>query len=102
MALRSLLVAGLLADVELKLPAVLVVAAVAPQLERADLGHLAVQVDRHHAALLAGRLQRRRHRRQLVDLALPVLDQGADGVAPADGRAEEAELGRLADDEAEL
>src|SRR5262245_35931209 len=93
---------GALADVELQLPLLLLVAADARQLERADLGHLAVQVYGHRLPLALVRVQRRRQRRQLLDLLLPVLDDGAGGVVATHRRAEEAEVGRLADDQAEL
>src|SRR5262245_8399013 len=90
------------ADVELELPALLAVAAEAPDFERADLGHLAVQVDRHGAAFLAGAFQGRHQRRELFDLIFPFFDEQADGVAATRGRAEKTEGGLFADDEAEL
>src|SRR5262249_30441550 len=88
---------GPLAHVEFQLPALLAVAAQTPQLQSPDLRHLAVQVDRHRLPFVAGRLQGRRQGRELVDLSFPVFDQRADGIAPPNGRAEEAELRRLAD-----
>src|SRR5262249_28407713 len=90
-------------DVELELPALLAVARDAPERERADLGDLRLQADRNGAALLAGAGERGLERRELLELALaPGLDHGARTVAPAHGRAEEPELGRLADDQSEL
>src|SRR5438128_2515811 len=91
-----------LAHVEFQLPALLAVAAQAPQLQSPHFGDPGVDVDRHRAALLARSFQGGREGTQLVDLALPVVDQRAHRVAAPDGRAEETELGRLADDQAEL
>src|SRR2546421_4486988 len=87
-----------LAHVILQLPPLFAVAAEAPQLQRADLGHLAVQMHRHGPALLAWTLQRGRKRRQLVDLAFPLLDHQTSRILPANGRAEEADLGLFAAD----
>src|SRR5262249_23296888 len=92
----------LLSDVELQLPALLVVAAAAPQLQGAHLSDLAVQVDGPRLALAVGRLQGGAERAHLLDLVLPVLDQGAHGVAAAHARPQEAELRRRAHHQAEL
>src|SRR5689334_15706389 len=88
--------------IELELPALLAVAAQAPDFKRADLGDLAVQVHGHGAAFLAGAVERRLQRAQFIDLSLPFLDKQTRGVGTANRRAEKAELGLLADDQAEF
>ncbi len=50
----------LFADVEFEFPALFAVAAEAPQFQRADLRHLAVQMHRHRLPFLRRRFQRRR------------------------------------------
>src|SRR5215207_7279999 len=92
----------LLPDVELQLPALRAVARDAPDFERADLRHARLKADGQDRVLLAVHLQRDFERAQLFDLVAPVLDDGTYLVGLAHRRAEEAELGGLADDEAEL
>ena len=96
---------GRLADVEFELPAAVVAGALAPELEGADLGDVGVEADGD------GLARRRRPRRPRAvssgasswsSSGLQRSRIGADGVVAAGGRAEEAELGRLADDQAEL
>src|SRR6266508_237708 len=93
--IRRLLSLGPLADVELQLPRLFLVAADARQFQRADLRHPAVQVHRHRLALDLGRLQRRCQWRQFLDLVLPVLDDRADRIVATHRRAEEAKVNRL-------
>src|SRR5215207_2172926 len=92
----------LLPDVELELPALRAVARDAPDFERADLRHARLKADGQHRVLLAFELERDLERAQLLYLVAPVLDEAADLVGLAHRRAEEAELGGLADHEAEL
>ena len=78
--------------------------ALAPEVQRADLGDVGVEPDGHDLAVAAvlgaeGGLERGEF---LHLLGRPALEDGPDGVVAAGGRAEEAELGGLADDEAEL
>src|SRR6185436_13363919 len=75
----------------------------APELERAELGHLALERDRNDGTFgLALFLERHLERAQRLDVPAPVLDQRARRILLADGRREEAELGRLADRQPEL
>jgi hypothetical protein len=74
------------------------------EFERAGLGHARVQTDAHHlagGAALAG--QRGLDFVQFLQLVGgPLVEQRADGVLTADGRAEEAETHRFADHQAEF
>src|SRR5215208_5423715 len=92
----------LLPDVEFELPALRAVARDAPDLERAHLGHARLQPDGHDRVILPVHLERDLERARLLYLVAPVLDEAADLVALTHRRAEEAELGGLADHEAEL
>ncbi len=93
-----------LPHVEFQLPAPGVAGALARELERADFGDARVQPDRHGLARAAvvgfeGGLERV----ELLEFfGVPALEDGADGVVAAGGRAQEPELGRLADDQADL
>src|SRR5215203_3136786 len=97
-----LLTLVLFPDVELQLPALRAVARDTPDFERADLRHARLKADGQHRVLLALHLQSDFERAQLFYLVAPVLDHAPDLVGLAHRRAEEAELGGLADDEAEL
>src|ERR1700750_1878014 len=89
----------LLPDVEFELPALRAVARDAPDFERADLGHARLKADGQHRVLLAFEVERDFERARLFNLVAPVLDHAPDLVGLAHGRAEEAELGGVADDE---
>src|ERR1044072_8784460 len=99
---RAPLTLFLLPDVEFELPTLRAVARDAPDFERADLGHARFKADGEHRVLLAFELERDFERAQLLDLVAPVLDEASNLVGLAHRRAEEAELGGLADDEPEL
>src|SRR5581483_598158 len=96
--------AGLLSlpDVELELPLPPAVAFSAPELERADLGHAAFERHGDHGSFLAVDGQRHLERPELLELVAPVLDQRAGCIALADRGAQEPELGRPSDREAEF
>src|SRR3712207_2134926 len=98
----SILHFSLFADVEFELPALRAVARDAPDFERADLRDARLKADGEHRVLLAVELERDFERAQLFEVVAPVFDQLAERVLLADVGAEESELGRLADDEAEL
>ena len=61
-----------------------------------------MQVDGDGAAFLAGRFQRGRQRRQLVDFAFPFLDRGAGGVVAANCGSKEPKLGLFTHHQAEF
>src|SRR5579862_5530470 len=94
----------LAADVEFELPTLAAVTADAPQLEHAQLGYTRLQVHRDARALVAvaAGVERRHQRRQLGELVAPGFDEGTGVIVAPCRRAEEAELGLLADDEREL
>ncbi len=99
---RSIL--GRFADVEFELPAARVAGALAPELEGADLVDVRVQADGDDlapGALFGGK--GRFQGGELLDfLGVPTVEDGAHGVVAAGRGAEEAEDGRLADDQAKL
>ena len=90
-----------LADVELQLPAA-AVAGDAPELQHAGLGDHGFERDRHDFGRSLARAEAHFHRRELFEFVAEVFDQVAGLVVLAGGGGEEAELGGLADDQAEL
>src|SRR5882672_225229 len=93
----------LLPNIELKLPSLLSVARDAPEFERADLGDTALQSHRQHGLFLPVDFERPFERAYLLNLIdAPVFNHSADLILFANGRTEEAELRRFADDEAEF
>ena len=90
-----------LAHVELQLPAA-AVARDAPELQDAGFGDHGFERDRHELADCRRRLEVHFHGREFFQIVAEVLDQRAGRIVLADGGAEEAELGGLADDQSEL
>ena len=94
----------LAAHVEFDLPALAAAARHGFEFERAGLGDAGVQAHRHHVAGAAalGR-QRGGDRRELLQLVgRPGVEQRADAVLAPHRRGEEAEVHRLADDQARV
>src|SRR5262249_42014154 len=91
-----------LPDVQLELPFLLAIALVAPQLERAELGDLAFDGNRHDGVLVARRGQGDLERSQLLELLLPIVDDRAGNVSFSNRRAEEPKFGRLPNGQAEF
>src|ERR1019366_2192494 len=85
-----------------ELPAIGVVARDTPQLQRADFRYARLQAYRQHRSLLAFERERHFERTEFLDVGAPVLQEIADVVLFANGGTEEAELGGLADHQAEL
>src|SRR5262245_38090450 len=93
----------LLPNIEFQLPSLLPVARHAPQFERADLGDATLQSNRQHRLFLPVDFERHFERAQFLNfIGAPVFDQAADLILFAYGRAQEAELRGLADDQAEF
>src|ERR1017187_5295087 len=93
---------ALLADVQLQLPAIGIIARDTPEFQRADFGDTRFQSDRQHASLLAFEVERHFQRAEFLDVGGPVLQEIADVVLLADGGTQEAELSGLADNQAEF
>src|SRR5262249_54448829 len=93
----------LAADIELELPALAIVATDEPELEHSDFVDACLQMHGDGGAFVAAPLEHGAERRQLFHVVLvPGIEQRPDVIVAPARRAEEAELGGLADHEAEL
>src|SRR4051794_13629383 len=92
----------MLSYVQLQLPAVVLIAGDAPQLQRPHLGDAALERHGQHGVVLSVEAKRDFQRTQLIDLLAPVFDERSRRITFAGPRAEEPELRGLADDEAKL
>src|SRR5262245_32335320 len=102
MAYASLLL-FLLPNIEFQLPSLLSVARDAPEFERADLCDAALQSHRQHGVFLSVDFERNFERAYLLNfIGGPVFNHSADLILFANGRTQESELRRFADDQSEF
>src|SRR6266568_4574643 len=93
---------GRFANVELKFPSLRAVARYTPDFQRAEFVDASLKPHGHNRALLAIHIEGDLHGTEFLNLASPIIQQGAGVILFADGGAEESKLHRFTNDETEL